>query len=651
MLCEKCGAYMDDDVITCDACGSMLRRKPQPEAGYQGIRQGKPTSSPLVIQGRTAAADDYEAADAYGASPYEGYEGGAARPIRRQEDREAVQRNKRSQRSRYAADAGRPESRRGIPRVSEAEIRELRARQAKLRPVQKRMINWMKVWVIVVALLLLVGVGFYVFLLRVPAGQRLYIRMGGSGPAEAYWQVGDEYLQAGNLRKAIETYLLAEEEQAKAEVEKDQVNIDGMMALGSAYEALGTEEGIAMAEGVYRGLLTTVPEAAVRTDLYESLIRVITGQPGKEMEIPQLMQTAYEATGLTSFRNRRTDYLPAMPTTNLTGGTYEEFQKVILSSEDHGEIYYVIGEGDPVTDGELFDPENPIDILNGYTTIRAVCKVGSLYSDPLVISYTVSLPAPAAPKSSHAPKTYEKKQRVWLKHDDFDNVTIFYTIDGSKPTENSPIFHKDEPFYLPSGRCTLRAIAVDERGTPSNELTVEYKVTAGRIVEMYNEKNQFSGLVLMKTTRSDIEKKVGAPDSTEVMGEGAEGEAASAKEQVKLNYSWGYVIVEKSGTQWLVIELYETANTFSPPKDTRVGMVLDDVTAKYRDLGQVPNAKGDRGIYYDDKGEAKLTQLGDNKQLLYYTCKASDGNQWVLQYYLTDNVVTGIRHGIQGKMK
>ena len=36
------------------------------------------------------------------------------------------------------------------------------------------------------------------------------------------------------------------------------------------------------------------------------------------------------------------------------------------------------------------------------------------------------------------------------------------------------------------------------------------------------------------------------------------------------------------------------------PRNTRVGMKVNEVTEQFRDMGQVANARGNRSIYYDD---------------------------------------------------
>ena len=58
---------------------------------------------------------------------------------------------------------------------------------------------------------------------------------------------------------------------------------------------------------------------------------------------------------------------------------------------------------------------------------------------------------------------------------DDPDVRMYYTVDGSRPTINSPEF-TEEGILIPAGRIRLRAIAVSQYGKESNELQIEYKV-------------------------------------------------------------------------------------------------------------------------------------------------------------------------------
>jgi hypothetical protein len=195
-----------------------MKRKPQPEPGVRGIRQGRSGSSaqPLPGSSRTEPKDEHANRDMARDVPK------MYRDDRRPERRRGVER--------FTEDAGRPQSRRGIPRVSESQVRKLRIRQEKVHPVKRHMINWMHILTMGIILFLLCIAGGFLYLTRTPAGQVVLARMGQGAPAQAYWQVGEQYLDQGKVSESIAAFEKANE--------MNPDNVDGLLSLGSALEAL-----------------------------------------------------------------------------------------------------------------------------------------------------------------------------------------------------------------------------------------------------------------------------------------------------------------------------------------------------------------------------------------------------------------------------
>lgn len=631
---------MDDDALTCNSCGAMLKRKVQKDEGTAGIRQGKPSSKPLVLQGREGQM--YEEKKIYGVSDFDDSIGGARFS---EKQKPGAERKRRSEANRQT-DAGRPQNKRGIaPPVREGTYT-IRAKNQRYKKVQKRGINWMKVGLAGVGVVVVLVIITFIYLKQVPSGQRLSIRLGGDGPAEAYWLVGETYMNEGKVNAAIDVFIKANEKQQEdTENKSEKDNINGLLSLGGAYEAAGRIEE---AEEIYRYLIKEVETAKSRSEPYNNLIRILT-ETDREPEAAEMMKTAFTNTGNDLFERQRNQTLPNKPeiTDNqLVAGRYSDYKNVPLRSTQNYDIYYVVEKGrmpvakDPVKDGQLYTEPIALDENNAFR-IRAVCVNGELVSDQLVVNYTISLPLPSAPKEGLARGTYEKKQRVRLRHDDMENVTIYYTIDGSQPDEESPVYTEGDAIELPSGMVTLRAIAIDKMNVKSNTLEVEYKIKAGKVVSQYNLEDTFGDFVLGKTLRDDFEKKYGAPQEiVEVDGETQE-----------LKYSWGYAVAKMENARRVITKIYMTQDVLNAPRNTGIGMTLDEITPKFRDLGQVPNAKGDRGIYSDDTSWAEIRQLDEtedekkeNKQVLEYAVATADGNYWLLQYHAKNNKVYAISH-------
>ena len=615
VLCEKCGAYMADDAITCEGCGMLLKRKPQPEPGVRGIRQGRAMGGvqPLPGSSRTEPKDEAARRD-------------TARDVPRmyRDDRRP---NRRRGVERFTEDAGRPQSRRGIPRVSESEVRKLRIRQEKIHPVKKHMVNWMHILALVVVLLLLGIVGGFFYLNRTPAGQMVLARMGRDASAQAYWQVGEEYMDRGLIQDAITAFETADA--------KNPNNVDGLLSLGAALEAAGrVEEAQALYVRLYKDVGPERPEA------YRNQIRLLISMD-RTPEAAELMKLAYEKTGMLSFRQQRDETLPKMPETNLAAGRYSEEKQVTLTSPQDYDILYLIGNGEIPKDAKPY--EAPIvlreDPKQPQLRLRAVCVSGDLYSDPLDVTYSIVMPSPDAPKASLASGTYEKQQHPKLRYTGKDtNITMYYTLDGSTPDLNSPRF-TGEPIFLPGGRVTLKAIAVNEYGKSSNVMEVGYKITSVKVQAIYDKEDVFEGFKLLETTKEAFVQAYGVPRSNETVSiKNIEGECQ------KLIYGWGHCIVASINGQWLVVEVYQTQDRFAAPRKTKIGMSEKDVTDKFRDMLQPNSRNGDRSLYFEDNntGIIKLTQ--DMQKSIQYTCLTLEGSRIVLQYDLTDGVVTAISH-------
>ncbi len=612
MLCEKCGAYMVDDAITCEGCGTLLKRKPLPEAGVRGIRQGRAPggATPLPGSSRTEPKEDAAARRDTARDVVKMY-----REDRRPERRLGVER--------FVEDAGRPQSRRGIPRVSESQVRRLRVRQERVHPVKKHMVNWMHILAVMIFLSLLGIIGGFLYLTRSPAGQMVLARMGRDAPAQAYWQVGEEYMDRGLIAQAIAAFEKADQ--------LNPGNVDGLLSLGSALEAAGrAEEAQALYVRLYEEVSPERPEA------YNNQIRLLISAD-RTPEAAELMKLAHEKTGMLSFRQRRDETLPQMPETDLSAGRYNVEKQVNLSSPQDYDILYLIGEGEIPKDAIPY--EGTLLLKEGQHRLRAVCVSGDLLSDPLDVTYSVVMPSPSAPNVSLAPNTYERAQRVWLRYTgEGKDVTMYYTLDGSTPDLNSPQY-TGEPINLPGGKVTLKAIAVNEFGKSSNVKEVGYKINNVKYRMMYNEEDVFDGFKLLATTQEAFVQANGEPASQETaVMKNIEGECR------KLIYSWGHCIVANIEGQWKVAEVYQKQSKFAAPRKTQIGSSEKDITSEFRDMGQPESKNGDRSLYFDGNSTGIVKLVSAKEKSIQYACFTVESNRIVLQYDLTNGVVTAITH-------
>lgn len=337
---------------------------------------------------------------------------------------------------------------------------------------------------------------------------------------------------------------------------------------------------------------------------------------------------------------QQTDILPAPPAADLTAAYYEEEKEITLSSYQDYDIYYTF-DPDAVLPDEGIQFREPIHLKEGTWNLRAVCVNGGLVSDELRSTYRISMPSPQMPRCSLAPGTYKTRQSVRLEpgkdNTDDQDIVIYYTIDGSSPDMDSPIY-KGEPIRLPAGQVTLQAVAVNQYGKTSNPLTVRYKINAEpKPMGVFSGEDIPDDIRPGRTTREEFFGLYG--EGTPAVGAGEEETAAQGS---RVEYSWGYAVMMQNGGNWVVSEIgWTEEGHFTAPRGTGIGQTEEQVTAAFRDCGQEAGASGSRGLYFNDKGSGKLRRLEDGSGDIRYIY-SDDAGTLQLDYYTVNNAVCRI---------
>ena len=646
MLCQKCGYYSDNDESVCPACGQILKHESGfRQQGAQAIRQGKKAREALKIK-PDQKSEAAEARRRRGGASHATMEIPAVEDDRLQgqdsPDRFTVSEDPEQNPGRETI-----ERRRRTVYDDEADPDQAAKYLASLegdRHQHRGMVNWVKITVIAALAVIVLVFGSLGFLRWTDPGQKILIRLSLRFPGmtpkvstAALWAVGDEMLDSGRIDEAIICY-----EKAKAQDEEDPDGFqdpDGLMNLGSAYEAAGM---IDKAAELYEYIYTETPS---RPEAYIAHIRILQNN-GQGKEAGELMQLAYEKTGEKSFETQRTDLLPVPPTVNKDAGYYNKKITLELESSQGYDIYFTFDEKAELPyGGTLY--QAPILLDREETkTLRAVCVNGQLVSDEVKGTYRIALPQPMKPESTLAPATYKTSKRVSLKpgKDDIgnDHIKIYYTIDGSNPDVHSPIFN-GEPIQLANGWVTLKAVAVNEYNKVSNMLEVKYKIEANpKPKEAFNASDTLDTLKLGSTTQQEFQEKYG--EGTPAGKVEMEGYKADA-ECRRFVYPWGYAVMYlNSRKTWVVVEVYfSTAGTFTAPRGTGIGRAEKDVTNQFRDMLQVANEEGYRGLYEITNGKGTITPYEDGSKLIQYTNYSSENKYLTLEYFIgPDGTVTGI---------
>ena len=632
MLCKQCGFYAEDEAIVCPQCGAMLQAgNPDAPTGAESSRQGR--------RAREAVKN---------------------RPAQKQEE---IRRRRRSGASRVtiplppvhdtredAPDFDDPrlvtesgvgdgsEERKqaaAVERFSPVIYSDEAAREAQAAayaathaPGQHRkMVNWFKVSLVAFILAVVVFAGGYLFLKLTEAGQRLLARLGREASSTALWSVGEEMLDRGDIGGAIEQFEKAKEKDA----ENGIVDVEGLLLLGSAYEADGRVDDAA---ALYEEIYTETPS---RPEAYVNHIRILLSseKEGDKAKASELMKLAYEKTGDDSFYTQRNDFVPAPPEVDLTAGYYDSKKYIAITSYQGYDVYYTFDENAELpAGGTLFTQRVFLD--EGIHTLRAVAVNGELVSDELHGTYRIIMPSPQTPRSSLAPATYKTRQRVRLKpgldNENDTDIVIYYTVDGSSPDADSPIYN-GEPFWLPGGWVTVKAVAVNRYNKVSNMLETLYKIEIPEPLRGYNaEQDAPKNFTLYTTKMIEFQQAFGEGTlAGEVTMENLDTECR------RYDYDWGYAIMSRSTTGWVVAEVYTTTTSpFSGPRGTNVGDSETFVVSKFRDMGQVESPSGNRGLYASKDGTGKIWVQDDGGKIIRYRCYSPDGSHWWQLEYRTN---------------
>lgn len=649
MLCPDCNTYAAEDDIVCPRCGKLLDRQASEEEELMSFRQGRHLRKvqdelppPPAAPGSTGASRSFE----------------DIRPRETAEDTGAMysRRENLASTGRFYGlsdgllddipmtyDAG------GSATIMAPPQRNSRARRT-IR--MKRLINWAYVLIASVVLVIALLIGAYLFLTKTPGGQVIMARMGKDATASAMWTVGQEYLHTGDIDRAIEYFLVA---RAKDEEAKEP-NVTGLLQLGSAYEA---EDRLTEAEEVYAYIYTEIVPSA--PEAYRAQVRVLLAQ-GRDADAAVLLSEAYKQTGVASFRTQRLEILPEVPETSVVPGYYTAAQTIELLQGQDCEIWYTLDKFATLPeDGILY--EKPLEFSEGEHALRAVAVEGDLVSDIMVATYQIYLPTPLQPDSNLAPNTYSGKRKVTLRpgtlsDEDLEKnpgykatltdpvaqtITIYYTIDGSQPDQDSPVWD-GTPIQMGTygGYQVLKAVSVNGYGKQGNmlERTYKFETTPG-YRKVFSVEDTIADLKLGTTTREAFRTKYGEGKGPEmVILNTVEGECE------KYTYDWGYASFMKIKSGWVLADLMFTNNQFTGPRDTKIGMTESKITGLYKDFGQVVGATGiKRGLYYKNEDEqGVISILPTGEKIIYYRVGTADGHVWQLEYYLgVDGKCTSIR--------
>lgn len=164
------------------------------------------------------------------------------------------------------------------------------------------------------------------------------------------------------------------------------------------------------------------------------------------------------------------DYTAAAPEFGLEEGTYDTSVSLKLFTGGTGNIYYTLDGSVPNKYSDRYTA--PIKLISGRYNVSAVYVNNYGVCSPVVSkTYQIQSEVNMNPEISPDSGTYNMPYAINALPLDEDH-TIFYTTDGTEPTQDSNIY--SAAFPMPLGHSEFRFMMVDSEGNESDVITRVY---------------------------------------------------------------------------------------------------------------------------------------------------------------------------------
>ena len=609
MICPNCGRELPDTARVCPSCNAVQRayRRRRAEADVETMtprahvaRRVMPQAETQNKREQTQNVGTISTPKRISGRPNEKKDAGSRVPIGLEKQKAFEQTKVRH--VRHAPDNLR---------------RKVDASPEMMNPpiYQRSHKRLLRVMVVILLLTLFVGSAGGYMLFKTESGQQLMAQWGWSiARTDAYVTLGKELLDQAYYTRAVQTLQIA--------IDREPQNVDALILMAQAYTELGR---IDEAKAIYESLINDI--APAHPSAYRNLIKIYQDEGYNAEALALMKQAAEKANSTQEFDVMLREYTPTAPVLSKTAGRYTEEIDVTITIPDGETVYYSTDGTDPSESGLIYTAGTSLHVAEGKMTIKAIgFTENGMPSEQVSADYTVIIPTPAAPKSNYASGKYKKAPKVSLRPGDESDknaspiVAIYYTIDGRQATMESTLY--TEPIQLPTGKSTLRAIAVAENGKISYEMNVTYDVE-GNLKKMFTSDDTFKNLTLYKTTYNTFTKAWGTPTTYDVLPE--DQWYSPDMESYEAVYDWGTArfCIKKAGSSAVLYALDTTNSKMTAPRTTKIGMSSDEVLGKFRDLGQAAlDKEGNRLLYNYNSAN---TQFG--------TYRSNGDGTYVIHYY------------------
>lgn len=214
-------------------------------------------------------------------------------------------------------------------------------------------------------------------------------------------------------------------------------------------------------------LLRAVAGDSANKQAYLDLIRLYLATADYD-KLEQLRDTSDHADIAALFD----EYMIIPPTFSVAGGKFTDDVLLELYSSENDEIFFTLDGSNP-TGGSGILYQEPIELIDGTTTVKAACKnKAGEFSRIMEQQYQIAYERPAYPKVTPMQGTFETPTKITMETEG-EGSRIYYTWDGSTPTSASNLY--SGPIDVPEGNNVLSILVIDKHGLCSDILKCNYK--------------------------------------------------------------------------------------------------------------------------------------------------------------------------------